>query len=216
MLDPRLLRQARATLSKEAFAPLTPEASGAAQQPAGMPGMPPGMPPMDPAMAGGVPPGAPPMDPAMMGGAPPMDPAMMGGAPPPPMDPAMMGGAPPMDPAAGGAMPPLTVSGEELMTLFQEIAKQSPGGDSSSGRVTNREIKEQLDSLSEQIGMLAGALGVQLPVAQVGAGVAPGLPAGDPAQLAGMMPPPAEMPKAAKLAPNTPMMRAIGMLKRNR
>ena len=66
MIDRELLRSAKASLTKEAFSPVTPEAQAAAAAPP-PPGMPPGMPPMDPAMMGG----APPMDPAMMGGPPP-------------------------------------------------------------------------------------------------------------------------------------------------
>ena len=222
MLDPKLLRQARANLQKEAFAPLTPEAMAAQQQPP--PGGPPGgAPPMDPAMMGGMPPmdpamgGMPPMDPAMMGGAPPMDPAMMGGAPP--MDPAM-GGAPPMDPAAMGGMPPLTVSAEDLMALFQEISKQAPAEESSSGssgRVTNRDLGERLEGLEAKLDALANALGMQLPPTEVGAGAAPGMPAGQPEDLAALLPPEPEMPKAAgRDVRQSPLMKAMRLLNQNR
>ena len=98
MLDHKILKQARANISKVAFSPMTPEAQAAAAAGGGAP-------PMDPAMM--APGGAPPMDPSMMdpsmmapGGAPPMDPAMMDPAMMPPGDPGMM---PPGDP---GMMPP--------------------------------------------------------------------------------------------------------------
>jgi hypothetical protein len=155
------------------------------------------------------------MDPAMMGGAPPMDPAMAGGMPPPP----------PMD--QGGAMPPLTVSAEDLMALFQEVARQTqpaeeagaPGA-SPSGRVTNRELRDRMDGLEGKLDALANALGVQMPAAEVGAGAAPGMPAGEPADLAALVPPPAPPPEVPKMARadarQTPLLKAMRLLKQNR
>jgi hypothetical protein len=213
MIDRKLLKGAKASLRKEAFTPLTPEAQAAA---AGG-GMPPpgGAPPMDPAMMGGMPPmdpammgGMPPMDPAMMGGAPPMDPAMMGGAPPPvdpatgmpidpatgmpidpatgmPMDPAMMGGAPPAE--EGGDT--VKVSMDDLKALMEEVVG-SKNGEKPSRRATNAEI---LDKLTEIEGSLAALTGAP-PPAEVGmmppgmeeAGGAP-MPPGSPEDISAML-----------------------------
>jgi hypothetical protein len=180
MMDHNLFKQARESLNKEAFNPMTPEAQAAAAQQGAAPPPPGAAPPMDPAMMGG----APPMDPAMMGGAPPMDPAMMGMDPamaagmpmdpammdPAMMDPAMMDPAM-MDPAAAGT--PVTLNLEDLQQVIKELG--ASGGESSedggeSKRATNREIMDAVSTLQEQMAALASAMGIQLPAGDVGSG----------------------------------------------
>jgi hypothetical protein len=172
MIDRKLLKGAKASLRKEAFTPLTPEAQAAAA-------------------GGGMPP---------PGGAPPMDPAMMGGAPPPvdpatgmpidpatgmPMDPAMMGGAPPAE--EGGDT--VKVSMDDLKALMEEVVG-SKNGEKPSRRATNAEI---LDKLTEIEGSLAALTGAP-PPAEVGmmppgmeeAGGAP-MPPGSPEDISAML-----------------------------
>lgn len=165
-----------------------------AQAPGGAMPMPPGGgAPMDPAMMGGAPPMP---DPAMMGGAPPMDPSMVGGLPP--------GGMPPGgDPMAGGGGDmggmPIMLNAEDLMALFQQVAGQggAPGAapedpaaveeeDKSSGRVTNRELAEQVDELTTMIGQIMASLNIT-PASEVPGMGAAGPPPMD--DMAGMPPP---------------------------
>lgn len=180
---------------------MTPDAMGAS---AGMPGgMPPGGMPMDPSMMGGMPGGMPPgmppgmpMDPAMMGGAgaPPMDPAMMGGAGGMPMDPAMMQGLPPEAVGAGAPPPPQPVqlTLEDLKAVLDLAVKEKGGGDAEEAqggkaRVTNRELGDKLDVLSDMLGTLLAALGVQ-PPEQPAEGLGAGMPVPAEAEAAGLPP----------------------------
>ena len=172
MIDPTLLRNAKMSIRKVAFSPLTPEAQQAVSgQGAQMPPPDPvqqaggAMPPMDPAA----------MDPSMMGGGagmPPMDPNAM-----PPMDPSMMGGA--------GAPPPPggpVISLEDAKALLAEEGGKSE----NSGRVTTKQVMEEVKLLRQTLESLIGALGIQLPAADVGAGGEQTMPApeGNPEDLA--------------------------------
>ena len=172
MIDPTLLRNAKMSIRKVAFSPLTPEAQQAVSgQGAQMPPPDPvqqaggAMPPMDPAA----------MDPSMMGGGagmPPMDPNAM-----PPMDPSMMGGA--------GAPPPPggpVISLEDAKALLAEEGGKSE----NSGRVTTKQVMEEVKLLRQTLESLIGALGIQLPAADVGVGGEQTMPApeGNPEDLA--------------------------------
>jgi len=197
-LDKNLLNTV--LMGKQAYAPPGPMP--------GQPGMDPTM--MDPTMmaAGGQAPPAPPMpmgggapmDPmAMAGGMPPVpgmpDPAMAGGAPP--MDPSMVGGLPPQgDPMAGGMPPeagaedpmgggmPIMLNSDDLMALFQQIGgAQEDEDEKPSGRVTNRELAEQVDELSTMVGQLMSHFNLKP------AGEIPGMGAEElPMEEAGMPP----------------------------
>jgi len=200
MIDPTLLRNAKMSIRKVAFSPLTPEAQQAVSgQGAQMPPPDPvqqaggAMPPMDPAamdpsmMGGGA--GMPPMDPSMMGGGagmPPMDPSMMGGgAGMPPMDPNAM---PPMDPSMmGGAGAPPPPGGPVISLEDAKALLAEEGGKSeNSGRVTTKQVMEEVKLLRQTLESLIGALGIQLPAADVGAGGEQTMPApeGNPEDLA--------------------------------
>lgn len=188
-VDQKLLN--KILLQKRAYTPPGPMP--------GMPGMDPTM--MDPTMmaAGGMAPGgAPPMPPGggapmdpsmMMGGMPPMppggDPMAMAGGAPPPMDPSMVGGLPPEggDPMAGGMPPaggtgmegmPIMLNADDLMALFQQVAggAEDPEEEKPTGRVTNRQLAEQVEELTTMVGQMmahfnlkpAGEMGLGMPM----------------------------------------------------
>ena len=172
--DANMAKEALAALAsmtqKDAFAPPpqgAPPAQGA---------------PMDPAMAGG----APPMDPAMAGGAP-MDPAMAQGAP---MDPAMAGGAP-ADPAMAQGGTPITVTLEDLVMLFQQVATEmggAGGGGEGAPNEPSPDVTKALDKISQRLDAIEEAIGGGGPGAGPAApgdvGAAPEIPP----EVAAMMP----------------------------
>lgn len=148
-------------MTKGAFAPPPPPAAPAAPMPPAAPAAPAGAAggpppaaqmPMDPAMMGG----GMPMDPAMAGGMP-MDPAMMGGMP---MDPAMMGGAPPggAPPEGGEGGTPLTVTLEDLMALFEQVAATTGGGEGAPNE-SSPNVSKALDKISQRLDAIEGQLG---------------------------------------------------------
>lgn len=137
----------------------------------------------------------------MMGGGMPMDPSMMGGGMP--MDPSMMGagGAAPMPP--GAAPPtegtPITVTLEDLVALFEQVAGETGGGGGEAPNEPSPDISKALDKITQRLDAIEKQVG--------GGGAGPGGP-GDVGVLPGLSEM-AGMPEmgagAAPFAPPEPM-----------